>query len=296
MPGPCPCVFISGSCARLWAAAPFAAGPLLAAALHPHVRARGTTSVALWAVWGLVLLATLVPCPLSLTVIRSVAPATVVAIACAAAAAHDRTAPATIAVALVWTVTVTVEAFLPATAMVQVNGPAYPNERRYPLAVPSSVLVGPLELAWAAVVGLPSAAVLLLAAHQWIAGGVVALLAASAVVFGGRALNGLSRRWVVFVPAGLVLHDAMSLSDAVLFPRKVIECLGPAPAGTDALDLTLASPGLALELSLKEKVPMVRIVPGQRKGDAGSSARLMFTPTRPGAVLADARARHFPVL
>jgi len=269
----------------LWAAAPFAAGPALAGALHSHAQARSGISVALWAVWAVVLVATLIPCPLSLTVIRTVAPAAVVAVAAAAAAGHS-TALA-IAVALTWTLVVAVVAFLPATAMVHVNGPAYPNERRYPLAVPSSVLVGPLELAWAAVVGLPAAAVILLSARQWIAGGVIALLAAGAVFFGGRALNGLSRRWVVFVPAGLVLHDPMSLGDAVLFPRPLIERLGPAPAGTDALDLTLRSPGLALELRLKEKVPMVRLVPGQRRGgEAGASACLMFTPTRPAPVRA----------
>jgi hypothetical protein len=108
-------------------------------------------------------------------------------------------------------------------------------------------------------------------------------------------MHTLSRRWLVFVPAGVVLHDPLSLEDPVLFQRKVIERLGPAPAGTDALDLTQGAAGLALELVLTEKVPMVRIRPGRRRGDAGASALLMFTPSRPGAVLAEARRRRLPV-
>ncbi len=81
----------------------------------------------------------------------------------------------------------------------------------------------------------------------------------------------------------------------MLFTRAVIERLAPAPAETDSLDLTQRATGLALELVLTEKVPMVRTQPGRRKGDAGASARLLFAPSRPGAVLAEARRRRFPV-
>jgi hypothetical protein len=200
-----------------------------------------------------------------------------------------------IAVGLAWSVVVTFLAFLPATSVHWINGPAYPNERRFPLAPPGALLLGPIELAWAAIVSLPPVAVLLLAARQWVAGGAIGVVGAAAVVFLGRALNGLSRRWVVFVPAGLVLHDPMSLVDPVLFRRQVVEQLRPAPAGTDALDLTQNAMGLALELVLTEKVPLVRITPTQRRGEAGASARLVFTPSRPGAVLAEANARRLPV-
>ena len=82
----------------------------------------------------------------------------------------------------------------------------------------------------------------------------------------------------------------MSLLDPVLFKRDVIEALRPAPADADSLDLTQRAPGLALELLLTEKVEMVLAVPRGR-GEAGSSARLLFTPARPGALLAAARHR-----
>ena len=50
-----------------------------------------------------------------------------------------------------------------------------------------------------------------------------------------------------------------------------------------------------LELVLREKVPMVVVRPGRRGDQPGASARLLFTPTRPGLVLSEARARRLPV-
>jgi hypothetical protein len=137
--------------------------------------------------------------------------------------------------------------------------------------------------------------VLLLAERRWAGGIVVAVICVPVVALLGRAMHTLSRRWIVFVPAGLVLHDPLSLEDPVLFTRAVIERLAPAPAEADSLDLTQRATGLALELVLTEKVPMVRTQPGRQKGDAGASARLLFAPSRPGAVLAEARRRRFPV-
>ncbi|MBV9935221.1 MAG: hypothetical protein JO367_13030 [Actinobacteria bacterium] len=268
-----------------WAVLPFTAGPGLASALdgwaHP---ARTVAAAGLWAGWGLVLVATLVPHPIALTVLRIGAPAAVAA----AAAATSVLGTASAVVALVF-------AFAPATGVWSVNGTAYPNERRFPLRVPAWLLIGPLPLAWALAVGGPTAGALLLGEKQWVAGAIVAVVGVTLAVVLVRALHGLSRRWVVFVPAGLVVHDHLALRDPVLFMREMIETLGPAPADTDALDLTLGAPGLALELNLFEKVPMTLAPRGRRRGEEGASALLMFTPTRPGAVLEEARRRRIRV-
>lgn len=276
-----------------WAGLPLVAGPALSAALHHHTGVRSAASVALWAAWGGSLVATMVPHPISLTTVRIVAPAVVGAALAAAVEGHASTTWS--AIGLAWATAVALLAFLPGTAMVFVNGPAYANERRYPLAVPGPLLLGPIELAWAATVGLPAATIGLAALHRWGWAATTAALGTVAVAILGRSLHGLSRRWVVFVPAGLVLHDPLSLTDPVLFERKVIERLGPARADTDSLDLTQRAAGLALELVLRDKVPMVRVRPGRRKPDAGASARLLFTPTRPGAVLRDAASRRIAV-
>src|SRR5436853_356968 len=117
-------------------------------------------------------------------------------------------------------------ATLPITA-----GPALAaalDHRSGPVQVATSALL------WVGWLAAPAAGILLLAAKQWVAGAIVLVLANGAAFVAVRALHGLSRRWVVFVPAGVVLHDPMATADPVLFPRQVIETLRPAPADTDS--------------------------------------------------------------
>jgi hypothetical protein len=273
-----------------WAVLPFTAGPAWAEALRARSHdVQAVASTGLWAVWAVVLIGTLVPHPLSLTALRLVAPAAVVAAAWAATQPGVSTA-ASVA-ALGTTLIATALALAPTTGLRFVNGTAYPNERRFPLRLPGALLVGLLPVTWALALGLPTLAALLLAAHRWVAGGALAVVAVAVDAVLLPALHGLSRRWVVFVPAGVVLHDPMTLADPVLFPKRTIEALHLAPADTDSLDLTQRSPGLACELLLWEKVPLTLRKPGDRVGESGASARLLFTPTRPGAVLAEARRR-----
>ena len=272
-----------------WAVLPFSLGPTVAAWLDGRSRpVQVVGSVALWAGWALVVAATLAPRPLGLTALRAAAP-TAVAVAVAAAVDGHASALAVGSAAVALVVTL-----LPETGILFANGPAYPNERRFPLRVPAPLLFGTLPLSWAVAVGAPAAGALLLAAGRWLAGVVVLAAGLPVATVLLRALHGLSRRWVVFVPAGVVLHDPLALADPVLFRRQLIEALRPAPAGSDSLDLTQRAAGLALELVLKEKVPLVLGRPGRRGGEAGASARLLFTPTRPGAVLREAAARGVP--
>lgn len=271
-----------------WTLLPFLAGPAMAAALDPRsVPVRTTASVGLWAVWGIVLCASLVLHPVSLTALRVAAPGAVVAAGWAAA---EGPAGAGFA-ALAATALAGAAAFLPETAIAYVNGPAYPNERRYPLRVPGALLLGPLYLAWAATIGAPVAAALLLACRRWVPGGVVAGATVVTTWYLGRALHGLSRRWVVFVPAGLVLHDPMTLVDPVLFPKMRIAGIAAAKGNCDGLDLTQGAPGPAVELSLRGPASLVLTKPGARVGPTVDSDVILFTPTRPGLVLSEAGDR-----
>ena len=249
-------------------------------------------AVVAWAVWAVILVATLVPTPLGLTGLRCAAPAVLAAAVAAAATGNPSAAAAALAVG--WATLVTVIVALPATGLLCVNGPAYPNERRFPLAPPGALLVGPVELAWALVVAPLPAAALLLASGHWVLGGLVTVAAVPCTAVCGRALHQLSRRWFVCVPAGVVLHDPTTLREPVLFTRAVVEHLGPAPPGSDSLDMTQGAPGLRLELRLAEKVPMV-LRRGRGRDEHGASARLLFAPTRPGLVLTEAAARRLPV-
>ncbi|HUF33510.1 MAG TPA: hypothetical protein VMN58_09925 [Acidimicrobiales bacterium] len=279
-----------------WLALPFAAGPLLAAGLHERAEAvRTTASVGLWLVWALVLVAVLVPRPVGLTALRVAAPAALAAGGAAVAGAGEGPTTAVTVAGLAAAALVTVVALLPETGAVFVNGAAYGDERRLLLRAPGPVLAGPIVVAWALLVAGVATGPLLLAAGIWVAGAVALAAGWAVAVVLARAIHSLAERWVVFVPAGMVLKDHLALVDPVLFRRVDIEALRPAPADTDALDLTARSPGLALELLLLEKVPLLRATPGRRESRPGKTTRLLFTPTRPGAVLAEARRRRIAV-
>ena len=273
-----------------WAVLPFTAGPALADALDGRSRpVQVVASAALWAAWSAVLAASLVPHPISLSVLRAAAPGAPLLAVAAALGGHGTplaVATAALAAAL---------AFLPEVGALFVNGPAYPNERRYPLRVPSPLLLGVLAVVWALAVVPPATALLLLAARQWVLGGLLLVAAGPVTVVLARAVHGLSRRWLVFVPAGVVIHDPVALADPVLFRKAVVRSFGPAPADTTALDLTQAAPGLALQLDLAEEVPLVRAKFGNRLGEPASPTSVLVTPTRPGAVLREAARRGFPV-
>ncbi|HEV7762039.1 MAG TPA: hypothetical protein VGO78_23685, partial [Acidimicrobiales bacterium] len=81
--------------------------------------------------------------------------------------------------------------------------------------------------------------------------------------------------------------------DPVLFRRASVRALGPASAGTDALDLTCGALGLALEAQLVEETDLPTVAPRRGAPSATVEAQaVLFTPTRPGALLTATRARH----
>jgi hypothetical protein len=277
-----------------WLALPLATGPAVGAWLRHHAAdLHLAAQVELWLAWTGGLVAVLVPHPLSLTAVRLLAPAGV-AVAIGAAASNRPSAPAAV-VAVAVNLLVAGLAYLPEAGTWLVNGAAYPNERRYLLRVPGPLLFGPLELAWILIVATPATGGLLIGGHHWVLGPIVLAISVLPAVLAARSVHGLSRRWVVFVPAGLVLHDPIGLADPVLFERDVIRSMHPALASTEALDLTQRAAGLALELELKEPVTLAVSQPGTRGGKPQSPDALLFIATRPGAVLATATERRIPV-
>ncbi len=274
----------------LWVALPFTVGPALADALDSAGDpVRTVASLGLWVGWAVGVAATLVAHPVTLTGLRVLAPAVVVA---SLAAAADGVSSA---LAVVWALVTAAWAFTPAIGEAWVNGPAYPNERRYPLRAPGAMLAGPLVLAWALLMASVASGPLLLAARQWVAGALALAAGAPLAWLLTKSLHNLSRRWAVFVPVGMVLHDPITLLDPVLFQRPTVARVGPAAAGTEALDLSQRAPGLTLEMALKEEVTFTLLVPLKRDGRSATTTKFLFTPTRPGAVLDEARRRRLPV-
>jgi hypothetical protein len=267
-----------------WFALPLAAGPAIAHGLDSASTPVQVVAAALaWLAWGAVLVALLVPRTVSLTAVRIGAPAAVAAAIWASARAGLDVAEV---VAVAWTAALGAAVlFLPAIADAFVDGSSYGPEKRMTLRVPGALLLGPVELTWAATVAAFAAGPLLLAAKAWIAGGVAIVAGAFAARYGVVALHRLSRRWVVFVPVGLVLHDHLLLGEALLFPTRMIRSLGPADNASTATDVTGRALGLVLELQLTEPSTVKR----------NETDRLLFSPARPGALLREARERGLPV-
>jgi hypothetical protein len=285
LPGPWP--------ARIaWAALPVTVGPVLGDALAERSLsvARAGSTLA-WAVWVTGLLAVVVPRTVSLTAVRIAAPL-VLPVALWAALTVDGGASAVVAVA--WAALVLLAVLWPEVAESFADGSSYGDERRMLLRTPTPLLLGPVPLAWAAAVVGPIAGVLLLAARQWALGAFVLLVGGALSLAAVRALHGLARRWVVFVPAGLVLHDLLAWGAPVVFPRSGGAGRGPATTASgnrEVCDLTLGTIGVVLQLDLREPL---EVAPrrGRQALDLVPAQHIRFAPARPGAVLTEARRRR----
>jgi hypothetical protein len=275
----------------LWAALPFTLGPALAAALDAGSGpVRFVASAGLWLGWAAAMVAAFAPHPIALTTLRVVAPGAVVAAVLASMAGH------TSALALAWSTVACAWAFAPALGAACVNGPAYPNERRFLLRPPGPLLKGPLPTAWVLSAAGIAAGPLLLAAKQWVLGGLLLLVGWPLAALFLKSIHNLSRRWAVFVPAGMVLHDPLVLFDPMLFRRQDVARLSPGRARNPAyLDLSQGAAGLGLDMDLVEPVTVTLLRPGRREGEPVDTVRIRFTPTRPGAVITEATRRRIAV-
>jgi hypothetical protein len=279
-----------------WFALPLTMGPALAGALgDTSTPVQVVSAVLAWTAWGTGVVAVLLPRTVGLTALRVGAPAALAAALWAAAASGD-VGPAEI-VAVAWAAAAAaVVLFLPVVADAFVDGSSYGPERRFALRLPANLLLGPVELAWVAVSGGLVAGPLLLAARQWLAGAIAVAVGAPLVWLGVRALHQLSRRWLVFVPAGMVVHDPLTLSEPMLFAKRSVRSIGAASPDSEgaATDVSGRALGLVLELRLDAPVE-IGLAARAEPDRTVETDRLLVTPARPGAVLVEAATRGFPV-
>ncbi|MEP6658513.1 MAG: hypothetical protein ABJD24_01195 [Acidimicrobiales bacterium] len=268
----------------LWAGGSVASGLAGASPAVRHLADAG-----MWAAWAIVLVALLVPTTTSLTVVRVLEPAVAAGGVIAAIAAHHLAHTIAVVIAAIVLIGLGSTAEL---GQVFVQGSAYGDEARFPLKPPAGLALFAVPVAWLLVVGGVAVGPALLAAKVWLAGALATVVGVVLAVVCARALHRLSRRFAVIVPAGLVLHDHVLLTDTVLFRRATVDSVGLAPADTTALDLTGGAPGLAVEVRLKQEVPI-----GVAPTGLGQAARvvavdaLLFAPSRPGRLLAAYRLR-----
>jgi hypothetical protein len=228
---------------------------------------RWAVAIGGWTLWAVVAAGLVIPSVRALTVVRLVAPLSLVATLAAGLAGAPAAelmvlaVPAVLATAAVFTADV-------GRSFVQAS--AYGDEVRLPLRAPvaAGAAAGITWVVWAAAL---TTGPLLLAAAVWVPG-------------------------VVLVPAGLVVHDPVVLADTLMLRTDQIASIRLAPADTAAADLTGPASGYALEIRSTETVSTVfAFTPRDPDGRAIHMTAFLVSPSRPGEALREAAGRRLPV-
>ncbi|MEY4365420.1 MAG: hypothetical protein RLZZ305_764 [Actinomycetota bacterium] len=224
--------------ARVLWIAPGAVAPWTAIGDGRSTSVTAVLAVLGWAAWGGVFLALLVPSALSLTVVRTVTPLVVVS----AVWSGD---PLSVALALpaaglLWNASV---------ADWLVQGGAYGAETRFCLRTPFVQALAAVPV-WAVFAGCVLVGPLALAAGNPVLGVPSVLLAAVLARTVPARLHRMSRRWLVLVPAGTVVHDHLVLAETVMVRRANLAGVRECGAEGEAADLTGGTFGGRIEMRL----------------------------------------------
>jgi hypothetical protein len=233
----------------LWITAALLPNALTASESTAQV-SRVTLTIVGWTLWSLVAIATWIEHPISLTITRTISP--VVAAWLVIGLPADDWQPAQIAGAtcaiIVLMVMVTRD-----YGSRQVQAGAYGDEVRYLLRVPAPVVL-PAALGWLLCVGALSVTLIGVDRDNLIVTGVALIVTVLAVFQVGPKLHRLSKRWLVKVPAGWVVHDDVILAENLLLRTHRITSMSPALASTEAFDLTGYTTGVPVEISLRDTI------------------------------------------
>ena len=179
---------------------------------------RAVATVGSWTGWGVGAIALAVTGLVTLTTVRAVAPIAVVVAGVAAVAG----APfgSTLALAVPAAVAAVLVAAAD-TGQIYLQAPAYGDERRFGLRPPLGYLA-PTVVSWALWTAALLAAPLAWARGRLDAGGHQHRRPRAGSLLLPRRWHQLSRRWLVSVPAGLVVHDPVVLADTLMVPKRQI--------------------------------------------------------------------------
>jgi hypothetical protein len=273
---------------------PVSAGAALGDALNGWGEAPARVAAALlWAAWTVGVVALLAPRPWGLTALRVVAPAAVIVSALTIGSAGGGVA----ALAVSSTLVAAVFALSAPVAQAAGNALAYGDEIRFPLRIPLPLFLGPVPLAVVLIAAGASVGPLLLADRHYVLGAVLTLAGIPVAIALFRSLHSLAGRWVVLVPAGLVVVDPLSLVDPVLMRREQIASVGrsrDAIANTDGLDLRLGTLPGTIELTLREPQSFARRR-GRRDSELHDVAVVLVSTVRADALVRSANDRRIAI-
>jgi len=197
-----------------------------------------------WLGWTSVAIALLVPSPTSLTAVRAIAP---LAVICSIVAVSPIAIFSSVVFMVVSVSNVVVDQM--------VQGSAYGDEKRFALRTPVPYMA-PAVVAWASLSGGIIGGSLLLCAKNYAVGVPVALLGLLLARTVPLRLHRLARRWLVIVPAGIVVHDHMVLGETLMVMRKNIKRVERVAQSGEFADFTggIAGDRIAIEMLESDKV------------------------------------------
>lgn len=251
-----------------------------------------TATVAAWAIWAVVAVLLAVPSALGLTLARMIVPGAVVA-AVATLVSAGATTGSVLAVVTTALAAAVVGSAEFGQQMAQAS--AYGDERRFLLRPPAAFYL-PTVVSWVLWCAAVLVGPLALAARSWVLGVAVTAVAVAATWFLLPRFHRLARRWIVLVPAGVVVHDHVVLAETAMFRAGEITRARLALADTQAADLTGPAGGHAVEVAVRDAVTVV--LAGTRDRPNGTALHVyafLCAPTRPGKLLHALGDRHLPV-
>ena len=202
-----------------------------------------------WTLWTATVIALLVPSPASATTVHAVSP---IAVVCAAIALDPLALFGAVVAFIVVHSSVLVDRM--------VQGGAYGREQRFALRTPVPYMV-PAVVAWLVLTGTLIGGSVLLAAQQWWWGVPIFALGTLSAINIPRRLHRLSRRWLVLVPAGVVVHDHLVLAETIMTPRNKIASITIVGPKSESADFTggILGPRIAVELRQADKIVLSKI-------------------------------------
>ncbi len=193
-----------------------------------------------WFLWIGVGASLLVPSPISLTIMRTVVPLSVVV-----------SIVASQPLAVFCSVVAFIVCASPGLIDAMVQGGAYGDETRFALRTPLPYVV-PAVVAWLLYTTSFIGGSLFLAARQYICGAVLVALGILLSRTIPKRLHRLARRWLVLVPVGIVVHDHLVLHETIMaHSGKILSVARTSHVG-EAADLTGGVIGDRLTITLTE--------------------------------------------
>ena len=248
--------------------------------------------IGLWAFVLMLACALLLPGPRVLTIVRILVPA--VAVTQVWAAVSGASINTAVVLSVVASMVAVVLVLLPAYGEAHVDAASYGTEKRFLLRPPAPVMIALVVPLWVVSIFGVATGPLLLVHSNWVAGVLVSVAGLPAAALAAHTLFRLARRWLVFVPNGVVVHDYLAVAEPLPLGRRAIRSIGPAPAISTATDLTVQALGLALQLRLREPVT-ASVRAGRKQTNNQSMAALLVSPSRPAAVMSTARHRGIKI-